>query len=57
MKDQIKKVNFILLQTEIEKNILLANLIELELAGKVDFNIKKILRLLVKFSLYTNLKF
>jgi len=32
-------------------------LIELELAGKVDFNIKKILRLLVKFSLYTNLKF
>jgi predicted Rossmann fold nucleotide-binding protein DprA/Smf involved in DNA uptake len=54
MNDGVEEINAIHSQTIIEMNILLATLLELELAGKVDSLGGQIYRLAVELDLSTN---
>ena len=54
LKDGIEEIGAIHSQTKIEMNILLATLLELELAGKVDSLGEQIYRLVVELDLSKN---
>ena len=54
MNDGVEEINAIHSQTIIEMNILLATLLELELAGKVDSLGEQIYRLAVELDLSKN---
>jgi predicted Rossmann fold nucleotide-binding protein DprA/Smf involved in DNA uptake len=54
LNDGIEEIGAILSQTKIEMNILLATLLELELAGKVDSLGEQIYRLVVELDLSKN---
>jgi predicted Rossmann fold nucleotide-binding protein DprA/Smf involved in DNA uptake len=54
MNDGIEEIDAIRSKTKIEMNILLATLLELELAGKVDGKGGQIYRLAVDLDLSTN---